>query len=233
MTSWTLRIGTAAVLGPGSAFAQATVASEPAGPSLLNITRGWSRESTLGDLRVLKVRRDYLEVRVWGGYGLTETRGIVLRRDGGQWHAWLAHVVRCSIQIPIPVGDTASASTVRGYMNDARKKCDTSEGDVRPGARIFTADTLVVEQLETSGSVVESAWEDAVSAGLLQLPGRVKRTWMMLDGFTYVVEVRRGDEYRASEIEHVDRAETAADTQVKGVYAAVSRVLRADQVIKP
>lgn len=233
MTSWIFRIVTAAALaGPCSALAQATVVSAPTEPSLLNLTREWSRESTLGDLRALQVRPGYLEVRVWGGFSLAETRVIVLRRDSGQWRAWLARVARCFIQIPLSVGDTASAATVRGYMAEARKKCGSSEADV-PGRRIITADTLIVEQLDASGSVVDSAWQAAVAAGLFQLPGRVTRTGTTLDAFTYVVEVRRGDEYRASEIEHVDRAETAADTQVKRVYAALSGVLRADQIIKP
>jgi hypothetical protein len=117
-------------------------------------------------------------------------------------------------------------------MAEARKTC-TSPVDVSPGGRIITADTLVVEQLGASGSDVESAWQAAVAAGLFQLPGRVTRSSTASDGFTYVVEVRRGDEYRASEIAHIDRAETVAEAQVKGVYAAVSRILRPDQVRKP
>ena len=222
-----------ALASPASALAQATIVSAPTEPSLLNITREWSRESSLGDLRALSVGPDHLEVRVWAGYSQTETRAIVLRRDRGQWHAWLARVVRCSIQIPIPAADTASASTVRGYMTEARKKCGTSQQDVSPGTRIFTADTLLVEQTDASRSVVKSAWQGALDAGLFQLPGRVTHTSTPLDGFTYVIEVRRGDEYRASEIERVDRAETAADTQVKDIYTVVSRVLRPDQVPQP
>jgi hypothetical protein len=47
----------------------------------------------------------------------------------------------------------------------------------------------------------------------------------MDDGITYVIELRRGDEYRAAEIEHLERPEVVADTQVEQVYAAVRRLL--------
>jgi len=68
-------------------------------------------------------------------------------------------------------------------------------------------------------------WKDALSAGVLQLPGRVKRTGTVDAAITYVVELRRGDEYRAAEIEELERPEVEADTQVKQIYAAVRRLL--------
>jgi hypothetical protein len=215
----------AALAGSSSALAQATVVSAPAEPSLLNLTRQWSRESILGDLREIKTRPGYFEVRVWRGFDDSETRGIVLRQDSGQWHAWLARVARCAIQVPIPVADTASRPTVRRYLTEARKNCGNSPVDVSPGARIFTTDTLVVERIDASVADIAGAWEAAIGAGLFDLPARVNRASPIVDATTYVVEVRRGNEYRASQIEHVVRAESAADAQVKEIHAAVSSVL--------
>ena len=206
-------------------FGQARVVSAPAEPSLLNLTTAWSRASTLGDLRELRARSDYLELRVWRGYGLSETQAVVVRRTDGRWSASLARVIRCEIQIPRSVGDTASQTTMRRYVAEARRKCGTPVADVGAGARIITADTLVVQQLDVPESEMETAWKDALGAGVLQLPGRVKRTWTMDDGITYLIELRRGDEYRAAEIEHLERPEVEADTQVKQVYAAVRRLL--------
>src|SRR5436305_14369989 len=81
-------------------FAQARVVSAPPDPSLLFLTSGWARASILGDLREMRTGRDYLELRVWGGFGLTtNTQGIVLRRNEGRWSAFLARVLRCEIQI--------------------------------------------------------------------------------------------------------------------------------------
>lgn len=205
--------------------AQARVASAPDEPSLLNLTTAWSRASTLGDLRELRTRSDYLELRVWRGFGESETQAVVLRRTDGHWSASLARVIRCEIQIPKSVGDTASVTTMRGYVAQARRACGTSVADVGAGARIITTDTLVVQQLDVPESEIEMAWKDALSAGVLQLPGRVKRNRTMDDSITYVIELRRGDEYRAAEIEHLERPEVEADTQVKQIYAAVHRLL--------
>jgi hypothetical protein len=198
--------------------------SAPSEPSLLNLTAGWARASSLGDLRDLRVRPDYLELRVWHGYGLSETQAIVVRRTDGHWSASLARVIRCEIEIPRPVGDTASATTMRRFVAEARRNCGKSLVDLTAGSRVIAADTLVVQQLDVPEADVEAAWKDAQSAGVLQLPGRVKRTSTRDDGLTFVIELRRGDEYRAAEIEDLDRPEVEADSQVKKIHAAVQRL---------
>src|SRR5262245_55198524 len=103
----TLPLAVVALLSQRSA-GQARVVSAPSEPSLLNITTGWARASTLGDLRDLRVPGDYLELRVWHGYGQSETQATVLRRAQGHWSASVARVIRCELQIPNAVGDTAS-----------------------------------------------------------------------------------------------------------------------------
>jgi hypothetical protein len=219
-----LAVATAVLLSRQS-FGQARVVSAPAEPSLLNLTSGWGRASTLGDLRDLRTRSDYLELRVWRGFGASETQSVVLRRVDGAWSASLARVIRCEIEIPNSAGDTASQATMRRYVAEARRTCGTSVVDVRAGMRILATDTVVVQRLDVSQSEIETAWKDAVSAGLLELPSRVKRGGPMDDAIVYVIELRRGDEYRASEIEHVEQPQVKADTQVQQVYAAVRRLL--------
>lgn len=225
MTHTHLLVVAAIVLVSQPSAGQARVVSAPAEPSLLNLTTSWSRASVLGDLRELRTRSDHLELRVWRGYGASETQAIVLRRMDGHWSASLARVVRCEIQIPTSVGDTASQATMRGYVAEARRRCGTSVVDVSAGARILATDTLVVQPLEASASDVEMAWSDAVAAGVIQLPGRVKRSRIVDEGMTYLIELRRGDEYRAAEIEHLERPEVKADSQAQQVYAAVRRLL--------
>jgi hypothetical protein len=225
---------TLAVLISQASFAQARVLSAPPEPSLLNITRQWSRASSLGDLRELRTQSDYQELRVWSGYGLTtETQGVVLRRANGHWSALLARVMRCEIQIPRAVGETASRGTMQHYTSEARRQCGTKLRDVSPGAQIITTDSLLVEPLSVPDSMIEEAWVAAVRAGVFRLPGRVERDRGMDDVFMYVVELRSGDDYRASTIEHMERPETPADQQIQGVYAAVNRVLKDGQVLKP
>jgi hypothetical protein len=215
-------------------FGQARVSSAPPEPSLLNLTGPWSRASILGDLRELKTGSDHLELRVWGGFGLTmTTQAVVLRRAGGQWSAFLARVMRCEIQVPRSVGDTASRKTMQHYIVEARRQCGVSLSDIGSGVQIITADSLVVDRLSVSDSVVETTWAATMRAGVAELPGRVDRKQVMDDGFTYIVELRRGNDYRASSIQHVEQAESDADRTVKEVYAVVTRLLPPEQRVKP
>jgi hypothetical protein len=201
---------------------------------LLNLTRQWSRASALGDLRELRAGSDHRELRVWGGFGLTtQTQAVVLRGANGHWSAFLARVLRCELQIPKTVADTASRATMQQYAVEARRQCGVPLRNVGPGAHIITTDSLVVDSLSVPEPTIEEAWTAAVRAGVFQLPGRVERGQPMDDVFMYVVELRSGNEYRASAIEHVERPETQADQQVKDVYAAVNRLLNDDQVLKP
>jgi hypothetical protein len=223
-----------AVLVSQTASAQARVLNAPPEPSLLNITRQWSRASSLGDLRDLRADSGDLELRVWGGFGLTtRTQAVVLRRVTGQWSAFLAQIMRCEILVPKAVGDTASRATMQGYVAEARRQCGAILKDLGPGAHIITADSVLVERLTVPDSMIEGAWTAAVRAGVFQLPGRVDRNRAMDDGFAYVVELRSGGDYRASAIEHVEPPETEADQHIRGVYAAVSRVLKLEQQLKP
>jgi hypothetical protein len=141
------------------------------------------------------------------------------------WRAWLAEVVPCRIDVAVPIADTASATTGARFIALARRKCDASIGDVSHGAEVFNADTLAITELKVDGRAIGRAWDSAVQEGLLTLPPEVPRTWLMMDGFSYVIEVRRGAEYRASSIEHVDKPEVPADAQVKRVYEALTRLV--------
>lgn len=214
--------------------AQARVVSAPPEPSLLVLTGAWTRASMLGDLRELKTDRDDLELRVWGGFGLTtNTQGVILRRSGGRWSAFLARVLRCEIQISKSVADTASRRTTQGYLAEARRKCGTPVADVGPGARILTTDSLVVDRLDVADSTSQRAWAAAERAGVFELPGHIERNRAIEDAFMYVVELRRGNEYRASVIEHLERPETRADQQVANVYAVMSGILPLELRLSP
>jgi hypothetical protein len=214
--------------------AQARVVSAPPEPSLLNLTRQWSRASILGDLRELKTGSDYLELRVWAGYGLMmTTQAVVIRRDSGHWSAFLARVLRCEIKIPRSVGDTASRTTMQQYVAEARRHCGVSVTDVGAGMQILATDSLIVDHLSVADSVIERAWTAAERAGATELPARVERREVGDDPFTYVVELRRGRDYRASAIEHVEPPANDTDRKMRDVYAAVSQLLPREQQLKP
>ena len=79
-------------------------------------------------------------------------------------------------------------------------------------------DTLIVDQIARNADL-EKVWRDAVRAGVLALPP--KRWKGIMDGGGYVIEVRRGNEYRASVIESVEPPEVYTDRQVKEIYNIV------------
>lgn len=214
-------------------FAQVRVVSAPPEPSLLVLTQQWSRESLLGDPRELRLGSDDIELRVWGGFTLTtRTQGSVLRRRGGRWSAFLARVMRCETQIPILVSDTASRATIQRYIADARQHCVAPVTNVGPGVRIITTDSLLVDRLDVPDSTIATAWAAAERAGVTDLPARVDHKQVLDDPFTFVVELRQGNDYRASAIEYVEPPETDADRQIRAVYDAVNRVLPPELILK-
>jgi hypothetical protein len=214
--------------------AQARVVSAPPEPSLLNLTRQWSRASILCDLRELKTGSDYLELRVWAGYGLMgTTQAVVVRRSAGRWAAFLARVLRCEIKIPRSVGDTASRTTMQQYVAEARRHGGVSVTDVGAGAQVLATDSLLVDSLAVPDSVIESTWNAAGRAGVFQLPGRVDRHEAVDNALAYVVELRRGNDYRASAIEHIEHPERDADRKVQAIYTIISQLLPHDQRLKP
>lgn len=206
--------------------AQTRVVSAPKEPSLLNLTGGWARASALGDLRDVRLGSDDVELRVWHGYGSSETQSIILRRANGHWSAFLARVIRCELSVARAVGDTASAATMRQLVAEARRHCGQSVADVAPGSRLITTDTVVVDHFAVPEAEIEAAWNDAQTAGVLQLPGRDERARAPDDGSTFFIEVRRGNTYRATEAADVEQPETKTDAQVKQIYAAVQRLRR-------
>jgi len=83
-----------------------------------------------------------------------------------------------------------------------------------------------IDTIEVSPSSVNypgSLWPMLVHMGIDSLPTRVSRKWRMLDGHTYVLEVRRGTRYRASEIEHLDKPEAHADVVVRRIADVLRR----------
>lgn len=216
---------------PRSSGAQATRVVADTGSYLLRITQKWGRESSLGSLPERRMGAQDVEVRLWQGYGLGGEWGTVLRREGGRWRGWYARVARCHYLVPIPVGDTLTPPSTARYQRLARSNChdpNAGQADAPPGTNgwaVITVDTVAIVPLESVASL-PGLWADLVRAGVTGLPTHVPREWIMLDGHSYVVEVRRGDEYRASVIEHTSPPPTRADSVVQSVAAIVGRLGR-------
>ena len=200
--------------------AQATHLTAPPRDYLLTITQAWGRESSLGDLTATPMDADDVELRFWQGYGLVGTWGLNLRRRQGVWAGWRAVIQRCPIMVPIPVGDTLSPAGREVYRQRARAVCGDRSRDRLSAGWVIDADTVALYPLSRAAEY-EAFWQALKAEGVLELPPRVPRTWRMRDGHTYVIEVRRGGDYRGSVIEHARRPEARADTLVQSLGSLV------------
>ncbi len=207
-----------------TAGAQATVISAPNDDYLLEVTQQWGSSSPLGELKNLALDHDDREVRLWIGYGLFGTQGTILRRVGGKWTGWRAKVIRCNVVVPLAIADTLSKAAEMAYEVQARTHCGeptASEG------RVFEVDTLQLTGI-TPPDDIETLWLTAERRGLMTLPPKIPRDWVMLDGTTYVLEVRKGREYRASVIEQRIPPESEPDQRIQAVAAVFENALTPD-----
>jgi hypothetical protein len=182
---------------------------------LVWITERWGMsDRRLGPLRIKDIPPGDIELRFWGGYGLGGTRGIVLNRTGGQWSARHVTVRRCGLALPLSVADSLSPDSQERYEGEARRRCNERGTDTLSVAAVIFSDTLAIDTIATTADL-ERTWSDLVAAGVLALPTSVHRSAVMLDGLSYVVEVRVGQEYRVSQIQDWSRDEVPADGAIK------------------
>jgi hypothetical protein len=110
------------------------------------------------NLRDVALHESDLEIRVWGGFGLTATQGFILNRTNNQW----------------------TALGIRPELREPR----TSKFSLLP--------------LQEPKQSWDRAWQLLLEQGLLTLPDAetINCTAMIEDGYSYVVEVRKGRSYR-------------------------------------
>lgn len=185
---------------------------------LIRLMRERARESPLGDLATKRIAQGAFEFRVWGGFGLGGTRGLVLTRSArGAWAAFGVEVVYCSIVVPH--SETLTVARIEALSHKARRECRREYAS--EGGQIISTDTLSIRSLRVPANP-DSIWQRVLSAGLLMLPPFVARHWIMTDGYTFVLELRQGSEYRASMIESLEKPEHPADS----VFRAVTDIFR-------
>lgn len=114
-------------------------------------------EAGIGKLRDLSVSDTDIEVRVWGGFGLTGIEGFVLKRIGDRWSAV--------------------------YVRSQTREPYDGEKNV---------------QLKEPAAGWESAWASLIDRKILSLPDDSELNCGLgpEDGYSYVVEVKKGQNYR-------------------------------------
>ena len=123
---------------------------------------------------------------------------------------------------PDYIGDTLSKSSQLQYEAQARRQCDKSQQPPRGGSTVISSDTLKLTAVTPCGSL-DRVWQELEIAGVKTLPPRIKRPWAMLDGYTYVAQLRAGREYRVSRIEHVEHPILPADRAIQQLNTILGR----------
>ena len=103
------------------AAAQATRISAPERNYLLEITQQWAAESPLGSLPLIPMGDSDVEVRVWGGYGLTGSSGVVLRRIAGRWRGWEIKVVPDTLSLATLTDTGLEAALAKAVASGVRE----------------------------------------------------------------------------------------------------------------
>ncbi len=190
--------------------AQVRVLSEPDNSFLVDVTRDWGKLTRLGDLRMKRMAEDDLEVRFWAGFGLVGTSGGVLRRSGGEWE-----FVRINVQ-QYRVADSDSLAEAEGVLppcvlGTMGRRCQISttrhmgshskSGFVTGTTYSLSCPYLYNDSRTENQEGLASLWQELLEAGIRSLPPDDEV--LMLDGLSYVIEVREGNDYRASTFAHV------------------------------
>ena len=207
-----------ASLGIGLSSARAQGATpDTATDYLVRITQRWGASAPIGALPDRSMSANDVELRVWGGYGLGGTRGVILRRTGDRWQAWRARVVRCVIDASTVRLDEASPGREAVLLAEARRHCPRTAHNY---GSFYSVDTLALENVDARKAA--PTWDRVLRAGVLELPPELPNRRIMIDVFGIVIEVRRGDVYRASHFHAVRPPEMAADSAARFIYRTVS-----------
>jgi hypothetical protein len=211
-----------AVAFAGSAFAQSY--SEPSRSFLHQIVQEWTEKSAVGNLRTATFSDDEIELRIWAGFGLRGSYGGILHRQGGTWTASHLELNRYTAGATneIAVRDGLLPPTIVEEM-ESRCVIETlQDSDGSPLEYSLSCAHARPSSISTSQQLAE-LWEMLVGLGILTLPPTIERDWIMMDGHSYVIEVRVGSQYRATVTEHAD--ETPVDEQIHQIVMAVDLVL--------
>jgi hypothetical protein len=127
-----------------------------------------------------------------------------------------------------------SAATRERYFAEARPNCGKppKAEPTRVGNFAHLGfDTLLVTELPNAVAI-EHAWRTAVDSGLLVLPLEVPGDHPRIDGSGYTIEVRRGNEYRVSQIQRIDPPPGEAHRRVHAVFSALASAITEDAQLR-
>ncbi len=208
-----------------SGVSQAQSYSEPENNYLHEIVQKWTEHTSVGNLRDAKFDDTDIEVRIWAGFGLRGSSGAVLRRTGDKWSVIILDLDRYF------AGGSNEIAAEEGLLppcivDAMRDRCviETSfDSDGNPEFYGLDCVLITPSPRHNVQQALAELWSSLESLGVRELPLTIERDWVMMDGHSYVIEVRVGSSYRATVTEHA--YETEADEQIHKIVMAFDSVL--------
>lgn len=221
------------VLFPFLAFSQAAkIISEPENNHILNVTREWSKLVEIRDLRMKKFGEDDIEIRLWVGYGLGRTTAGIISRTNGDWKFISLNVdeYQISASDSLAKADGNLPPDILGKMGGrctigiARHMGSGKKAGIVVGTTYNLDCPHIYQRVDQDSSRLNQLWENLKEAGILDLPP--DDNILMLDGQTYLIELRHGLNYRASIFRHPPDLETEEGKRYQQVINLLAPHLR-------
>lgn len=178
--------------------------SEPADNHLHEVVQEWSKKSKIGSLRDAEFAEGEKEVRIWSGFGLMGTVGDALSWRDGMWVVSKGFIMRYR------VGATNEIAAKGGMLppcvlEEMSRRCvvrRTLGMDRQPHDYALDCAIMGLGRPENNQKPLGALWDELTALGLLALPPSVERdpSVVVVDGLSYVIEVRVGGSYRATVI---------------------------------
>ncbi|MEO1118220.1 MAG: hypothetical protein AAFX75_10130 [Pseudomonadota bacterium] len=209
------------------AYVSAQEYSEPADNYLHEVVQEWSEKSKIGSLRDAEFSEDEKEVRFWSGFGLTGTVADTLSWRGGKWMVSGGFIKRYRVGASNEIA-AEEDMLPPCVLEEMSRRCVVKEAigmDGKPRYYSLGCAIMDLGRPEKNQKPLAALWDEMTAFGLLTLPPSVDRdtNLVVLDGLSYVIEVRVGDTYRATVIQYY--SEHPVDKQAHEILKAYDAVV--------
>lgn len=215
----------AALLLLASCAALPAEVSEPDGDYLLEVAQNWAAKAGLVNIKDSKFENGDIELRLWGGFGVRGTSAIVLYRRDGVWGSQSLNIKHYY------AGGTEKSAANRGLLppsvaKDMEYRCIVEIIGNQDGAiEEYSLECPYLEPTwpELTQEEYRQLWSELLEHRVLNMPPEIERDWIMMDGHSYVLQVRTTEQYRASSIEST--TETSEDKAMQAIAALIDKTL--------
>ncbi len=189
----------------------------------VNTVQAWSNKSGIGLLETKQIGSNNIELRVWGGFGRLGNYGAIIERKNGQWKGYTIDIQYYR------VGATEALARERGLLSPCLIQSMSDRCIVEASSSSYnkieeySLECPYVELTNNDNTNYVDLWEQLVELGILTLPKIIEPSYIskningrkvitvIADGHHYVVELKIGNQYRVSNISHIEYLESQVE----------------------